>query len=116
MQGRNIYVGDNTGNESIYGLKCDERKGMLSMALFGPDKNGSQFFTEMIRKSHLNEKHAAFSMVTEAVELIDRELTTNANCLHPLLEVCGKYEDMKRMILQMKSRGDLKLIDKVLEM
>lgn len=52
IQGVDFSVGDGTGAESIYGLKFEdenfdlkhERKGMLSMANFGPNTSGPPFF------------------------------------------------------------------------
>lgn len=57
--------------------------------------------------------------VKEAIELMDGGVKADASCFHRLFELCGKYEDAKKVhdyFLQSTCRGDLTLIYKVLEM
>merc|ERR1712181_51085 len=89
--------GDGTGGESIYppscGLQTDmwcnfvdekpfmrhSRKGILSMANNGPNRNGSQFFITLRATPHLDGKHVVFGEVVSGMSLIERigEILTN---------------------------------------
>ena len=85
MQGGDFTNHDGTGGTSIYkgtsyadmwGKFPDEkpfishsRKGLLSMANNGPNKNGSQFFITLSNKlSHLDGKHVVFGQVIKGYD------------------------------------------------
>ncbi|RXH75389.1 hypothetical protein DVH24_030110, partial [Malus domestica] len=78
IQGGDISAGNDSGGESIYGLKFEdenfdikhERKGMLSMANKGTDTNGSQFFITTTWTSHLDGKHVAFGKVIKGMGVV----------------------------------------------
>ena len=47
-------------------------RGVLGMALAGPDTGGSQFFVTLAPQPHLDGGYAAFGEVTEGLEVLDR--------------------------------------------
>jgi cyclophilin family peptidyl-prolyl cis-trans isomerase len=87
VQGGDFTRGDGTGGESIYppnsehgdmwGKFKDElfmshdRKGLLSMANNGKDRNGSQFFFTLKPVTFLDGKHVVFGEVTKGTDVID---------------------------------------------
>lgn len=88
VQGGDFTKGDGTGGESIYppnsehgdmwGKFRDEtpflqhsRKGLLSMANNGPNRNGSQFFFTLRPLSSLDGKHVVFGEILEGMDVID---------------------------------------------
>ncbi|CAB9525509.1 cis-trans isomerase [Seminavis robusta] len=88
IQGGDFTKGDGTGGESIYppnsehgdmwGKFKDEtpflmhnRKGLLSMANNGPNKNGSQFFFTLRATPQLDGKHVVFGEVVTGLELVE---------------------------------------------
>lgn len=48
------------------------RKGLLSMANNGPNRNGSQFFITLAALPNLNEKHVVFGEVTSGMEYVEQ--------------------------------------------
>lgn len=88
IQGGDFTRGDGTGGESIYkpnsrdvdmwGNFRDEvfmqhnRKGLLSMANNGPDRNRSQFFFTLRALPSLDGKHVVFGEVVDGIEVLDK--------------------------------------------
>jgi cyclophilin family peptidyl-prolyl cis-trans isomerase len=48
------------------------RRGVLGMALSGPDTGGSQFFITLSPQPHLDGGYTAFGRVTAGAEVLDR--------------------------------------------
>jgi peptidyl-prolyl cis-trans isomerase-like 3 len=85
------------GGESIYGkffedevneaLKHD-RRGTLSMANRGPNKNGSQFFFAFDKLPHLNNVNTVFGHIIHGIEVLDLaekvETDTNDRPVHDI--------------------------------
>lgn len=68
------------GGESIYGKYFDDeivetlrhdKRGMLSMANKGPNKNGSQFFITLDKATHLNNVNTVFGRVLHGFPVLD---------------------------------------------
>ena len=75
--GESIYTGKPEGD--MWGNFKDEKpflqhskRGLLSMANNGPNRNGSQFFITLKRLPHLDGKHVVFGEVISGMEVIDR--------------------------------------------
>ncbi|MDX1632125.1 MAG: peptidylprolyl isomerase [Thermoanaerobaculia bacterium] len=49
-------------------------RGVVGMALSGPDSGGSQFFVTLSRQPHLNGSYTAFGRVTAGMEVLERIL------------------------------------------
>ncbi len=84
IKGFMIQGGDPTGTgkggESIYGKYFDDeivdalkhdRRGILSMASKGPNKNGSQFFITFDKQPHLNNVSTIFGAVIHGFPTLD---------------------------------------------
>lgn len=80
LQGGAPAGSNGKGGESIYGkffedevheaLKHD-RRGTLSMANRGPNKNGSQFFFAFDKQPHLNNVNTVFGRIIHGIEMLD---------------------------------------------
>ena len=92
-----------TGGESIYGKRFEDEnflikhneRGLLSMANFGPNTNGSQFFITFKELPELDSKYVAFGKVIENIDLLeDIEYISVDHNGYPLIEVkiieCGQ--------------------------
>jgi len=84
-----IQGGDPTGTgssgESIWGGKFEDefnpdlnfdRKGLLAMANYGPNTNGSQFFITTVPTPWLEMKHTIFGEVVSGYETVEAIETT----------------------------------------
>ena len=114
IQGGDFTKGDGTGGESIYppnsehgdmwGKFKDEifmqhnRKGLLSMANNGANRNGSQWFITLAALPSLNGKHVVFGEVTKGMEFVEQisKLPTDEK-QRPLERIvirdCGEVRD-----------------------
>ena len=125
IQGGDFTKGDGTGGESIYspgsehgdmwGKFKDEtpfmmhsRKGLLSMANNGPNRNGSQFFITLKPLPNLDGKHVVFGEVVQGLDVVGElgKLATNAKQqpLKPVVIVeCGQLGDDGNVMKSSKS-------------
>jgi len=74
--GESIYTGTSHGD--LWGNFKDEtpflqhsKRGLLSMANNGPNRNGSQFFITLKPVSYLNGKHVIFGEVIDGLDIVD---------------------------------------------
>ncbi|CAF0818951.1 unnamed protein product [Brachionus calyciflorus] len=78
IQGGDIVKHDGTGSLSIYGEKFDDENfilshrsaGWVSMANYGQDTNGSQFFITLVPARWLDGHHVVFGKVISGMNLI----------------------------------------------
>lgn len=120
IQGGDFTKGNGTGGESIYppnsehgdmwGKFKDEtpflihsKKGLLSMANNGPNRNGSQFFFTLKPLPYLDGKHVVFGDVVQGMEVLDEinKLESDKKqrpILTLMIEDCGQLgEDGKEI-------------------
>lgn len=106
MLGGDICAGDGRGVVSIYGgnfasesfaLK-HEGEGILSMANYGPNTNGCQFFITTARASHLDGRNVVFGKVLKGmgvVRLMEHSPVVNGD--RPAVEIkisgCGEIPE-----------------------
>ena len=73
-------TGTGKGGESIYGAPFEDeirhdmrhdRRGVLSMANFGADKNGSQFFITYAKHPSLDSKFTVFGHLVDGFQTLD---------------------------------------------
>jgi cyclophilin family peptidyl-prolyl cis-trans isomerase/Ca2+-binding EF-hand superfamily protein len=110
--------GDGTGGESIYPPKSEygdtwgkfkdemfmqhSKKGLLSMANNGPDRNGSQFFVTLRAIPHLDSKHVVFGEVVEGMDVVEKIGQLKANSKQfpeetVIVTRCGEIKDGKEV-------------------
>ena len=71
--------GEFPGN-SFFRNTLKHKRGVLSMArAMNPNSAGSQFFIMHMDAPHLDGQYAAFGMVTEGMDVVDRIATTPVN-------------------------------------
>ena len=71
--------GEFPGN-SFFRTTLKHKRGVLSMArAMNPNSAGSQFFIMHMDAPHLDGQYAAFGMVTEGMDVVDRIATTPVN-------------------------------------
>ncbi|CUG86342.1 cyclophilin type peptidyl-prolyl cis-trans isomerase, putative [Bodo saltans] len=82
VQGGDIVHRDGRGNQSIFGYKFPNESingkagkhllGTIAMASHGPNGNGSQFFFNLRRSEHLDEKLVVFGQVLDGWDVVER--------------------------------------------
>ncbi|RNA07187.1 peptidyl-prolyl cis-trans isomerase-like [Brachionus plicatilis] len=123
IQGGDIIKYDGTGSLSIYGEKFDDENfflshrsaGWISMANYGQDTNGSQFFITLVPARWLDGHHVVFGKVISGINIIKEigEMETYKGTSVPKRQIevvksgvndINKYELTEE---QLNSQGDL---------
>ena len=124
IQGGDVINHDGTGSQSIYGEKfVDENfllshrsSGWVSMANYGPDSNGSQFFITLVPSRWLDGHHVVFGRVLSGMsflrEIAEAKVYKNTSVPKQLIEIIESgVRDVHRYELsedQLDSPGDIK--------
>ena len=99
---------DGTGSKSIYGDKfIDENfilshrsPGWVSMANYGKDTNGSQFFITTADCGWLDGKHIVFGKISEGINILNEIEFNGSSNGKPksdvIIEDCGVLEEEKK--------------------
>ena len=112
-------TGTGTGGQSIYGQHFKDefhqrlkftRRGMVAMANWGPNTNGSQFFITFGECEHLNKKHTIFGrvigdtiynlMALQSIDTENEDRPTDPPRIRRVKIVLNPFDDMVATVKQ----------------